>query len=100
MFNDIYVNLDNFINILNKNKKIIRMIELKEEIKKDENIKNKLEMFRKESNEYSDKYILLKKEILDNTLIKEYKMLENELFHIILSMNKSLNSIIGKKGCN
>ncbi len=101
MFDNIYENLDNLIKVLNNNKKVTRMIELKNEINSDKDIKIKIDNFRKiQSNSYSNEYVLLKKEILSNKLISEYKDLENELFIVILNINKELNSLVGKKGCN
>ncbi len=47
----------------------------------------------------SKEYVNLKKEILDNQYVKEYKALENELYFTVLDINKELNSLTGKRKC-
>lgn len=91
----LYKKLDELLNTIDNNKEIIRMKKLKEEIYKDKNLKIKLDEYKKEcENPYSSKYVELKKELLDNELIKEYRTLENELYFIVLEINKKLNKVI------
>lgn len=91
----LYKKLDELLNTIDNNKKVIRMKKIKEEIYKDKNLKIKLDEYKKEcENLYSSKYVKLKKELLDNELIKEYRILENELYFTVLEINKNLNQVI------
>ena len=72
----------------------------KKKIENDVDLKNKLDKFHEVwKNEYSEEYVNLKKEILDNQYVKEYKVLENELYFTVLDINKELNSLTGKRKC-
>ena len=89
-------------NTINSNDKIKRMIELKDIIYNDNDLKEKLDYIHNEDNTYSDKYIKIKKEIIENNYIKEYRELENELYFLVLDLNKNLNRLIdgGKNACH
>ena len=100
MIDEINDNLNELLDEIDNNPKIFRLKELKEQIYKDKELKQKLEDFRNLNNEYSSKYIELKKEILDNPLVKEYKTLENELYFCVLEMNKRLNTLLDRKKCS
>lgn len=100
MIDEINDNLNELLDEIDNNPKILRLKELKEQIYKDKELKQKLEDFRNLNNEYSSKYIELKKEILDNPLVKEYKTLENELYFCVLEMNKRLNTLLDRKKCS
>ena len=76
------------------------MKELKKKIENDVDLKNKLDKFHEVwKNEYSEEYVNLKKEILDNQYVKEYKVLENELYFTVLDINRKLNSLTVKRKC-
>ncbi len=91
--------LDELVDTINNNEKINRMKELKEMIYSDENLKKDLESYRS-LDEYSNDSIKLKEKIIENPLVKEYRILENELYFTVLDMNKLLNSLIGKGSCS
>ena len=96
----IYDKLDEVLITIRNNKKVIRMKELKKKIENDVDRKNKLEKCHEGwKNEYSEEYVSLKKEILDNQYVKEYKALENELYFTVLDINRKLNSLTGKRKC-
>lgn len=96
----IYDKLDEVLLTIRNNKKVIRMKELKKKIENDVDLKNKLDKLHEVwKNEYSEEYVNLKKEILDNQYVKEYKALENELYFTVLDINKELNSLTGKRKC-
>ena len=91
--------LDELVDTINNNEKINRMKELKKMICSDENLKKDLETYRN-LDEYSNDSIKLKEKIIENPLVKEYRLLENELYFTVLDMNKLLNSLIGKGSCS
>lgn len=96
----IYDKLDEVLLTIRNNKKVIRMKELKKKIENDVDLKSKLDKFHEVwKNEYSEEYVNLKKEILDNQYVKEYKALENELYFTVLDINRKLNSLTGKRKC-
>ena len=75
------------------------MKELKERIYNDKILEKKLKEFRELENKYSKEYVELKRDILDNSLVREYQQLENELYFTVLEINKRLNSLIDRKKC-
>ena len=99
MISEISDKLDELIDEIDNNPKVLKLKQLKEQIYKDENLKQQLEQFRNLDNEYSSKYIELKKLILENPLVKEYKLLENELYFCVLEVNKRLNTLLDRKKC-
>ena len=99
MINDISDKLNELVGEIDNNPKVLRLKELKEQIYKDKKLKELLERFRSLDNEYSDEYVELKKQILDNLLVKEYKILENELYFCVLEINKKLNTLLDRKKC-
>ena len=93
--------IDDLINIFDTSKELKKLKELKDKIYQNQELKQKLERFNKiKDNSYSNEYITLKKEILNISEIKEYKMIENELLLLTLSINQKLNTLTRKKGCN
>lgn len=100
MNDEIYKKLDEVILTIRNNKKVIRMKELRNQIEKDVELSEKLDRFHSIwENEYSEEYVNLKKEILENSNVREYKTIENELYFTVLDINKQLNSLTGKRKC-
>ena len=90
--------VDELLDIFNQNNTIKRIDELKKEIYSDKELKNKLTIF-KNSDQYSSNYIELKRDIMNNPKIKEFKKYESDIILLTLSINKKLNSLTRKKGC-
>lgn len=91
--------LDALFNNLDKCDEIIKIKKLKEQIKTDKELKNLLEKYHSIDNKYSKEYVDLKKKIIENPIINEYRSLENELYFTVLEMNKKLNKLTDKKRC-
>ena len=101
MTEEINEKLYDLIDTIKNNKKVLRMKELKKDIHNDKSISKDLDSFHKiMDNQYDEEYISLKKKILDNKTISEYKSLENELFMVVLKMNKNLKNLIDRKKCS
>ena len=100
MINEVNDKLNELLDEIDNNPKILRLRELKEQIYEDEILKQQIEDFRKLDNEYSSRYIELKKQILNNSLVKEYKQLENQLYFCVLEINKRLNTLLDRKKCS
>lgn len=100
MDNNLIIKIDELINIFEESNEIKRLIELKENIYKDETIKKDINTFNNiKDNPYNSELVEIRKRLLNNPDIKEYKQIENELLLITLSINQKLNSLTDKKGC-
>lgn len=79
---------------------VIEMLELKEQIYKDEYLKELLEKYRNIFNNYDPKIKDIKKQIIEHPLVNKYRLLENELYFTILEMNQKFEKLFDKKRCN
>ena len=101
MDNNLINKVDELINIFEESDEINRIKLLKKEIYQDKEIKEKIERFNLiKQNPYSTELIEIRKELLNNPKIKEYKSIENNLLLLILSINQKLNNLTTKKGCH
>ena len=100
MSEDIKLKLDELIYSIENDLKVLKLKKLKKEIYEDECLKSDLERFNQIKDlEYSSEYISLKSKIIENPKVSEYRNLENELYFIVLQMNKQLNELVERKGC-
>lgn len=100
MSDEINNKLNELIDSIDNNESVIKMKRLKEDIYNDQNLKELLDKFRNLDNTYTDEYINLKKEILSNPTVREYKELENQLYFTVLEINKRLNTLMDRKRCS
>ncbi len=94
--------LDELINIFENSEEIQTMTKLKDDILKDELLKEKLDklkMMNSHNDIYNAEYVSLKKEILNFDKVKRYKELENDLYFLVLEINKKLKELVNEKGC-
>mgnify|MGYP003517990685 CR=1 FL=1 len=92
--------LDEVVDTIRNNEKVKRMKELKNQMYSDKELSRNLEDFRKiQLNSYSSEYVEKKKKILENEYVKEYKVLENELYFTVLEINKRLNTLLDREKC-
>ncbi len=97
---EIATKLDDLIITIKNNLKVKRIMELKEEIYKDDELKKQLNRFHEIQDDiYSNEYVSIKKEIIENELIKEFKILENELYFLVLEENQKMKALIDRKKC-
>lgn len=89
---ELFLELDNSIEIK-------EMIELKEKIYKDSNLKKLLDEYRTLDN-HDPKIKKIKKEIIEEPHISKYHYLENELYFLVLEINQKFNRLFDKKRCN
>ncbi|MBR4262593.1 MAG: hypothetical protein IKQ35_04440 [Bacilli bacterium] len=90
--------LDELIVLFDQNSNLKRIEELKEEIYKDKELSKKIETL-KNTDQYSSNYLNLKKDLMSDSRIKEFKRLESDIILLTLSINKKLNTLVRKKGC-
>lgn len=91
--------LDEITNIIENDKENNELKKLKNKIENNHELLNKIKEL-KQLDKYDSKYIKLKEEILSNEDFKNYKELEKDLYYVVMSINKRLNSIKEKSGCN
>ena len=92
--------LDEVVDTIRNNEKVKRMKKLKNQMYSDKELSRNLEDFRKiQLNSYSSEYVEKKKKILENEYVKEYKVLENELYFTVLEINKRLNTLLDREKC-
>lgn len=92
--------IDELLNVFEESKEIKKLSLLKENIYNNLYIKDKINHFNKiKDNPYSSEVINLRKELLNNEEIKEYKQIENELLLITMAINKKLKKLVKKEGC-
>jgi len=96
---EIIEKLDELIAIFDNSKEIKRLEELKEKIYSDKSLKELLENYKNENNEYSNTFIELKKEIINNELVSEYRELENKLYFLVFELNKKLSTLTNERSC-
>ena len=75
------------------------MLIIKEQIKKDQELSELLNKYRT-LDKYDPKFLEVKKQIIDNKLVKQYHSLENQLYLTVLETNNKLKTLIDKKRCN
>lgn len=96
MNDEILTKIDEIINILDNSEEMKKLDLLKEKLYQDTTLMGKIDKVKIE-NTYSDNYIALKKDILDNEYFREYKSIEKELYLLIKEINMKLNFLIKEK---
>lgn len=90
--------LDEIINLIKDNDDYKRMKSLEEKLNNDKDLLSKIDKIKTIDN-YSDEYIILKKEVLSNDDYKEYLELQKKYQFLIKDINLILNSLKEKSGC-
>ena len=98
MDNELLEKLDDLLNTLDNSEEIKRFVYLKNKLLNDKELMDKISTIKSES--YSDKYINIKEEVINNEDFKEYKELEKRLYYLIQDMNKDLSKLKVKNESN
>ncbi len=91
--------LDEITKILEEDKDNIKMIQLRKQIENDKELIDKINII-KNIESYSNEYINLKNEVLNNIKFQEYKNIEKDLYYTIKEINIKLNTLKEKSVCN
>lgn len=95
MNSEILLKVDDFISEVENSDEFKRFLELKKVIKSSSEIKDMMDKFHEEEkNIYSNSYVEIKRKILENEIVFEYKKLEKEISFLILELNNKLESLI------
>ena len=95
---ELNLKIDNLIDILNKDERIIKIEKLKNKITSNKELLNKIEKL-KELDKYSDEYISLKKELFNDKDFVSFKELENEIDFLILEINNHIKKLTNERSC-
>ena len=91
--------LDEIIDLFKNDKDYNKMLELGNKLSNNKELLDKINII-KEYESYDDKYVELKKDVINNSDYKEYKELEKDYYLFIREINKKLNSLKEKSdGC-
>lgn len=90
--------LDEIIGLIKSDKDYIRMNQLNNIIMSNKQLIEKINIL-KTLNTYDEKYLEMKKEIIDNSEFKEYKELEKDYYFFIKEINSRLNTLKETSGC-
>lgn len=92
--------VNELIDELNNSDEIKRINILKQEIYNDRELASLLKKYKvKINDEYNSEYIDLKRQIIDNPKIKEFRVLESKLNIMIKEINKRLTKLTEEKSC-
>ena len=95
----LFEKLEDLFNDLDNCDEIKEMIELKNKIKEDKELSRLLEEYRL-LDKYDSKIKDIKFQIINNSLVKKYRELENNLYFTVLEVNAKLNTLVDKKRCS
>ncbi|MBR4671932.1 MAG: YlbF family regulator [Bacilli bacterium] len=91
--------LDEIIELFKNDKEYNKMLELSNKLSNNKELLDKINKI-KDYKSYDDKYIELKKDVINNSDYKEYKELEKDYYLFIREINRKLNSLKEKSdGC-
>ena len=96
---DIMEKLNELITIFDNSEEIRKIEELKQKIYSDNNLKELLDKYKKENYEHNTNLVELKREIINNKLVSEYREIENKLYFLVLEINKKLNTLTSERSC-
>lgn len=93
---DLSIKLDELIELIEKDERIINLKKIKNELLNDSNFINLLTEIK------SKPYISIqeKEKLYSNEKYKEYQHLENEIYFLTLDINSRLNKLTDKSRCN
>ncbi len=92
--------LDELIKIFEDSKELKRITELKEDIYNDKELKSLFDKYKDIKDNYNNDTINIKREIIENEKVSEYRKLENELYFLVAEVNKRLSVLVDRKSCN
>lgn len=92
--------IDSLLAAIRSDSRILELNEIKKQLLNDTDLLNKIESINNNENSYSTDNLKLKQQLYQNPLYTRYQHLENEVYFLTLEMNKIINRLTDKKGCN
>ena len=99
MREEIEVKLDNLIDLLDKDSRIIDITNLKSKLVNNKELIDKIDKLNN-LDKYSNEYKELKKELFTNSDFVSFKELETEINYLILEINSKLKELTNERRCN
>ena len=99
MRKEINYQINNLIEILDKDERIIKLKKKKETLISNQTLIKDLEKLRN-LDIYSSEYKQLKQKLFENHDFIEFKQLENEINLLILEINQKLNTLTNERSCD
>lgn len=90
MENDALEKVYEIVDLLEGSKDIEKLQSLKEELFKDQILLEKIQSIKQQKEDYT----LLKEEVLLNDKLREYRLLENDLYFLIQEINIRLKKLV------
>ncbi len=87
------------VDILKNSSKTEKFLKLKKELEEDKELKELLLKVKATDHIYSKEFTELKRQIITNEKVKNYKKIESELYFLSLAINKKFKNINNKKSC-
>ena len=97
---ELILKIDELIEIFDNSDEIKRLLLLKKEIYEDDRLKDLILKYSNIKNNFNDEVISIKKSIIEDENIREYRLLENNLYNLVSLINRKLNSLTDEKSCN
>ncbi|MGN0973119.1 MAG: hypothetical protein ACI4OT_00090 [Bacilli bacterium] len=100
MYEQVNNKINEIIALFQENDNIKEMIRLKDELLNDDDIKSKLTEYEKLLvNPYDKKCLEIKKYLLNDKRFAKYKNYEDDLYILVLKINKELSGLLKEKSC-
>ena len=106
-YNEVGDNMNKIIEALNSlmdeldNSETVKNLEFyKKKMKEDKKLESQIIDFNKKKENKNEEFQNIKISLYNNEIVKNYLKYEQEMNYIIMDLNKKLNSLIDKKGCN
>ena len=97
---ELITKIDELINIFDNSPEIKKLDKLKKELYQDQELKDLITKYQEyRDTSYSGDKVKIKKEIINNKLVNEYKKLEEQLYFLVLEINKRLKTLTEEKSC-
>lgn len=98
---ELITKVDELLTIFDNSEEFKKLLFLKEQIYKDQDLAKLIKKFQKiKDNPRDINYVKYKSEILENSNVKEYKKIENDLFLLTIKINKKMQELTSKKRCH
>ena len=100
MDNSYQEKLDVLLDTIKNDSRILELKKIKKQLLSNSDLINKIKEINNSKNMYDSNTLKLKQELYQDKLYTRYQHLENEIYFLTLEMNKIINRLTDKKGCN
>lgn len=98
MKEELNLKIDNLINLLDSDSRIIKLVNEKNKLLNNKELLDNINKLKR-LDKYSDEYRILKTKLFNDSDFVSFKELENELNYLILEINSKLNVLTNERRC-